>query len=92
MMDWKVTYARRWCPKVKGYLAAEIEEAFGDDSGDELFALIQEAYKEGTEIQVAISQHDPTPQFLFDNDGGEPPVTLDEMYKRAWEEKRLLTS
>jgi len=92
MMDWKITYARRWDSVTKSYAAAEIEERFGDDQGDELMDLIQQAFNDGIEIQVALSEHDPTPQFLFDNDGGEPPITLDEMYKRAWEEKRLTHS
>jgi hypothetical protein len=92
MMDWKITYARRWNRNTKSYDPAEIEERFGDDSIDELIALIQQAFNDGIEIQVALTEHDPTPQFLFDNDGGEPPITLDEMYKRAVEEKRLAHS
>lgn len=27
---------------------------------------------------------DPTPQYLWDNTGGEPPVTLDEMHTAAY--------
>jgi len=91
MMDWKITYAR-WNSTTKSYEEAEIEERFGDDDGHELIALIQQAFNDGIEIQVALTEHDPTPQFLFDNDGGEPPITLDEMYKRAVEEKRLAHS
>ena len=30
---------------------------------------------------------DPTPQHLWDNSGGEPPVTLDEMHTDAYSRK-----
>ena len=30
---------------------------------------------------------DPTPQYLWDDTGGEPPVTLDEMYTAAYNRK-----
>tara|TARA_R100000406_G_scaffold25522_1_gene16374 strand:- start:1231 stop:1494 length:264 start_codon:yes stop_codon:yes gene_type:complete len=30
---------------------------------------------------------DPTPQHLWDNSGGEPPVTLDEMHTDAYNQK-----
>ena len=30
---------------------------------------------------------DPTPQYLWDNSGGEPPVTLDEMHTNAYKRK-----
>lgn len=28
--------------------------------------------------------YDPTPQYLYDNDGGEAPVTAAEMHQAAW--------
>ena len=30
---------------------------------------------------------DPTPQYLWDDTGGEPPVTLDEMHTDAYDRK-----
>lgn len=30
---------------------------------------------------------DPTPQYLWDNSGGEPPVTLDEIHTAAYNQK-----
>ena len=30
---------------------------------------------------------DPTPEYLWDNSGGEPPVTLDEMHTAAYNRK-----
>ena len=32
-------------------------------------------------------EFDPTPQYLWDNSGGEPPVTLDEMHTAAYNRK-----
>ena len=31
--------------------------------------------------------YDPTPQYLWDDTGGEPPVTLDEMHTAAYNSK-----
>lgn len=31
--------------------------------------------------------YDPTPQYLWDDTGGEPPVTLDEMHTAAYNAK-----
>ena len=31
--------------------------------------------------------YDPTPYYLWDNSGGEPPVTLDEMHTEAYKRK-----
>tara|TARA_R100000805_G_scaffold1706_3_gene2659 strand:- start:1477 stop:1746 length:270 start_codon:yes stop_codon:yes gene_type:complete len=35
---------------------------------------------------------DPTPQYLWDETGGEPPVTLDEMHTAAYNQKREMHS
>ena len=35
---------------------------------------------------------DPTPQHLWDDTGGEPPVTLDEMHTAAYKQKREMHS
>ena len=35
---------------------------------------------------------DPTPQYLYDDTGGEPPVTLDEMHTAAWQQHREMHS
>lgn len=32
-------------------------------------------------------EYDPTPYYLWDNSGGEPPVTLDEMHTAAYNRK-----
>ena len=35
---------------------------------------------------------DPTPQHLWDDSGGEPPITLDEMHAAAYKQKREMHS
>ena len=35
-------------------------------------------------------EYDPTPYYLWDNSGGEPPVTLDEMHTEAYKRKYSL--
>ncbi len=36
--------------------------------------------------------YDPTPQYLYDNTGGEPPVTMAEMHEIARAHSKLLHS
>ena len=31
-----------------------------------------------------IVDYDPTPQYLYDNDGGEPPISSEEIHSGAW--------
>ena len=35
-------------------------------------------------------EYDPTPQYLWDDSGGEPPVTLDERHTEAYKQKYSL--
>ena len=36
--------------------------------------------------------YDPTPQYLYDNTGGEPPVTMAEMHACAWQQHQEMHS
>jgi hypothetical protein len=36
--------------------------------------------------------YDPTPQYLYDNTGGEPPVTMAEMHASAWQQHQEMHS
>ena len=41
------------------------------------------------EIIPAIEEiiyYDPTPQYLYDNDGGEPPMSAEEIHSGAWKQ------
>ena len=44
---------------------------------------LNEAY----DLMNDIYDYDPTPQHLWDDTGGEPPVTMNEMYNQAYKEK-----
>ena len=43
------------------------------DTLDEVISMIEE-----------IVDYDPTPQYLYDNDGGEPPISAEQMHSGAW--------
>ena len=56
-----------------------MDESFSTGQVDDL----NEAY----DLMTAIYDYDPTPQHLWDDTGGEPPVTMNEMYNQAYKEK-----
>ena len=39
-----------------------------------------------------IVDYDPTPQYLYDNDGGEPAISAEEMHSGAWKQHQELHS
>jgi len=52
-------------------------------------ALLEEEIIPSLENEI---DYDPTPQYLYDNTGGEPPVTANEMYEIARAHSKLLHS
>jgi hypothetical protein len=54
-----------------------------------LLALLEEEIIPSLENEL---DGDPTPQYLYDNTGGEPPVTANEMYEIARAHSKLLHS
>jgi hypothetical protein len=52
-------------------------------------ALLEEEIIPQLENEI---DYDPTPQYLYDNTGGEPPVTANEMYEIARAHSKLLHS
>ena len=56
-----------------------MDESFSTGQVDDL----NEAY----DLMTAIYDYDPTPQHLYDDSGGEPPVTMKEMVNQAYKEK-----
>ena len=56
-----------------------MDETFSSGQTDDL----NEAY----DLMTAIYDYDPTPQHLWDDTGGEPPVTMNEMVNQAYKEK-----
>ena len=56
-----------------------MDESFSTGQVDDL----NEAY----DLMTAIYDYDPTSQHLYDDSGGEPPVTMNEMVNQAYKEK-----
>jgi hypothetical protein len=52
-------------------------------------ALIEEEIIPQLENEL---DYDPTPQYLYDNTGGEPPVTMAEMHASAWQQHQEMHS
>lgn len=85
-MDWTLTWPRKLL-SFRNRTFRE-ESAVTGSSLDELLDLIREAYESGEEITVSLQEHDPTPEFLYDNDGGEPAISSDERWEIAFNQKR----
>mgnify|MGYP003125755966 FL=1 len=56
-----------------------MDESFSTGQVDDL----NEAY----DLMTAIYDYDPTPQHLYDDSGGEPPITMKEMVNQSYKEK-----
>jgi len=54
-----------------------------------LLALLEDEIIPSLENEI---NYDPTPQYLYDNTGGEPPVTMAEMHEIARAYSKLLHS
>lgn len=54
--------------------------------------LIEDEIMPALEKFLEAWDDDPTPQYLYDNSGGEPPVTMREMHNSAWNEHVKLHS
>ncbi len=52
-------------------------------------ALLEEEIIRSLENEL---DYDPTPQYLYDNSGGEPPVTMAEMHASAWQQHQEMHS
>jgi hypothetical protein len=61
-----------------------------DTDPDELFALAEYMINEGREFSIEFGTIDPTPQYLYDNSGGEAPVTMQEIHSNAFNQKQEL--
>jgi len=48
---------------------------------DDLLAII-DSFNE-------IINYDPTPQYLYDDTGGEPPISAEERHRKAFEQKLI---
>jgi hypothetical protein len=85
-MQWIITYPRKVISFKEGIVREEEKETGFDI--DDLFYNIKQAYLDGEEITVELAHYDPTPNFPYDDTGGEPPLSADERWEIAFNEKR----
>ena len=54
--------------------------------------IIEDEILPALEKFLEVWDDDPTPQYLYDNTGGEPPVTAAEMHSAAWKQHQEMHS
>lgn len=65
------------------YQMLEVEEkAHEMDSWPALITCLEEV----TSLLDGFLDYDPTPNYLYDNTGGEPPMTAEEIHFGAWKQ------
>ena len=58
-----------------------------------MLALLEEEIIPQLEEEIEHDLNDdPTPQYLYDNTGGEPPVTMAEVHASAWQQHQEMHS
>ncbi len=76
--------------ELKAIVARESKRPQGcEDLTLSLLALLEEEIIPSLENEI---DYDPTPEHLYDNSGGESPVTANEMYEIARAHSKLLHS
>ena len=72
---------------IKECLKALIKKEEDAHIMDESFCTGQvDDLNEAYDLMTAIYDYDPTPQHLYDDSGGEPPFTMNEMVNQAYKE------
>lgn len=59
-----------------------------DSSSDELFGTVEHLMNEQEKFTIEFDEIDPTPQYLYDNTGGEMQVSAGEIYAQAVQQKQ----
>ena len=54
--------------------------------------IIEDEILPALEKYLAVWDDDPTPQYLYDNDGGEPPISAGERHQAAWKQHQEMHS
>lgn len=88
-MNWKVTYPRKWDKVTRTYQPGPVAQSFGTEDSDELFSLIEEAWKNGTELEIEITQWEPSDDDIRSHGEG---MTMNEMHSAAWDQHVALHS
>ena len=69
------------------YIREELEKSPGDRDFDVCFFADQ--LNEIIDSFDEIIYYDPTPQYLYDNTGGEPPISAKERSQMAFQQKLI---
>ena len=79
---------------LKAIVARESKRPQGcEDLTLSMLALLEEEIIPQLENEIEKDlDYDPTPQFLYDNTGGEPPVTMAETHACAWQQHQEMHS
>ena len=79
---------------LKAIVARESKRPQGcEDLTLSMLALLEEEIIPQLENEIEQDlDYDPTPQYLYDNTGGEPPVTMAEMHASAWQQHQEMHS
>ena len=67
------------------YIKSELEKSPGDRDFDVCF--FEDQLNEIIDSFDEIINYDPTPQYLYDDTGGEPPISAEERHRKAFEQK-----
>jgi len=78
--------------RVKQLLLEDTRRHQMDSEPGEVIETIEDELLPSIEKLMEIWDYDPTPQYLYDNTGGEPPMTADEFYSAAWKQHQELHS
>ena len=79
---------------LKAIVARESKRYQGcEDLTLSMLALLEEEIIPQLENEIEKDlDYDPTPQYLYDHSGGEPPVTMAEMHACAWQQHQEMHS
>ena len=79
---------------LKAIVARESKRPQGcEDLTLSMLALLEEEIIPQLENEIEHDlDYDPTPQYLYDNTGGEPPVTMAEMHSISWKQHQEMHS
>ena len=78
--------------RVKQLLLEDTRRHQMDAEPGEIIETIEDELLPSIEKLMEIWDYDPTPQYLYDNDGGEPPLSANERHAAAWKQHQALHS
>ena len=78
--------------KIKQMLIEDSRRHQMDAEPQVVIEAIEDILQPALEQVLEVLDYDPTPEYLYDNDGGEPPMTASEMHSVAWKQHQALHS